>query len=151
MYLPEAAVKKTLRTVGSLSAAGSTLVLDYANSLGIELAERSSQSPISLAASWGEPWIFGVPGSNGDPFFRELGFDPGTPLCLNNPEVMRRYAVRRDGTTYAAHALGKLKLEAQARARSGTLPTPSPMALEAQRAIAAAGGVYWISELTVSG
>jgi hypothetical protein len=69
---------------------------------------------------------------------------------MSNPEAIKRYAVRKDGTTYAAHLMEKLKLEAQTRAKSGTAPVPSPEALEAQRAIAAAGGVYWISELTVS-
>jgi methyltransferase (TIGR00027 family) len=149
MYLPEASVRKMLQTVEAFSATGSTLVLDYANSLGIELTKQSSQGTVGLAASWGEPWIFGVPGANGDQFFRELGFDAGTPLSLNNPEVIKRYAVRKDGTTYGAHLIEKLKLEAQTK--SGTAPTPSSVALEAQRAIAAAGGVYWMSELTVSG
>jgi methyltransferase (TIGR00027 family) len=55
MYIPEASVRQTLRTLRSLSASGSTLVLDYANSLGIELTKRNLQGPVGLAASWGEP------------------------------------------------------------------------------------------------
>jgi methyltransferase (TIGR00027 family) len=150
MYLPEVSVREALRTVASLSAVGSTLVLDYANSLGIELTKQSSQGPVALAASWGEPWIFGVPGANGDQFFRELGFDSGTPMSMHSPEVIKRYAVRQDGTTFAAHVVESMKLEAQARAKAGTASAPSPSALEAQRAVAAAGGTYWITELTVS-
>jgi methyltransferase (TIGR00027 family) len=150
MYLSETSVRKTLGSLRSISASGSTLVLDYANSLGIELTKRSSQGPVGLAASWGEPWIFGVPGANGDQFFREFGFDPGTPLSMNNPETTKRYAVRQGGTTYAAHVWEKLKFEAQERAKAGTVAAPSSEAMETQRAVAAAGGVYWISELTVS-
>lgn len=150
MYLPEKSVREMLKTVASHSAPGSSIVLDYANSLGIDIAKQNPQGPVGMAASWGEPWIFGVPGANGDDFFRELGFDPGVPLSMSNPEVIKRYAVRRDGTTYAAHVVEKMRAKAQTRARTGTATPPPISALEAQKAIAAAGGVYWLAELTVS-
>ena len=68
---------------------------------------------------------------------------------MNNPEVIKRYATRTDGTTYAARVIEKMRAEAQARTQAGNaLPLP-PVALEAQKAIAAAGGVYWLAELTL--
>ncbi|MBB5063228.1 SAM-dependent methyltransferase [Granulicella mallensis] len=149
MYLPEKSVCEMLQLVASHSAPGSSIVLDYANSLGIELTKLASQGPVGIAASWGEPWIFGVPGANGEDFFRELGFDPGVPLSMYNPEVMKRYAVRADGTTYAAHVIEKARAEAQARNQAGNAPQIPAGLLEAQKAIAAAGGVYWLTELTV--
>lgn len=147
MYLPEHSVRDVLRTVASHSAAGSSLVLDYANGLGIEITQQYRAA--AIPTSWGEPWIFGVPGANGTEFFQELGFDPGVPLSMNNPEVIKRYAVRRDGTTYAAQVLEKMRVEAQERARAGAA-SPSPAnILGIQKAIASAGGVYWLAELTV--
>jgi methyltransferase (TIGR00027 family) len=148
MYLPEKSVREMLRMVASHSAPGSSIVLDYTNSRGIEIIQNP-QGPASMPASWGEPWIFGVPGSNGEEFFRELGFDPLVLLSMNNPEVIKRYAIRSDGTTYAAHAVEKMRAEALERTRAGTANPLSASVLEAQKATAAAGGSYWLAELAV--
>ncbi len=150
MYLPEKSVREMLHMVASHSAPGSSIVLDYSNSLGIEIIKQDSQGPVNLPASWGEPWIFGVPGGNGDEFFRELGFDPVALLSMNNPEVIKRYAVRSDGTTYAARAVEKMRAEALARNQDGMASPLPPWVLEAQKAIATAGGIYWLAELMVS-
>jgi methyltransferase (TIGR00027 family) len=149
MYLPEKSVRAMLQMVALHSGSGSSIVLDYANSLGIEITKQYPQGAVGMAASWGELWIFGVPGANGDDFFRGLGFDPGVPLSLNSREVIKRFAIRTDGTTYAAHVLEKIRAEAETRARAGNASPLSAGALEAQKAIAAAGGVYWLAELTV--
>ena len=149
MYLPEKSVREMLRMVASHSAPGSSIVLDYTNSLGIEIIQNP-QGPASMPASWGEPWIFGVPGTNGEELFRELGFDPLVLLSMNSPEVIKRYAIRSDGTTYAARAVEKMRAEALERTRAGTANPLSDSVLEAQRAIAAGGGIYWLAELTVS-
>ena len=69
---------------------------------------------------------------------------------MNDPEVFKRYAVRSDGTTYAGHVLHKMRAKAQAQAQPAAADPLSPGFLEAQKAIAAAGGVYWLAELTVS-
>ena len=150
MYLPEKSVREMLQMVAAHSAPGSSIVLDYANSLGIEIIKQNPQGPAGLLASWGEPWIFGVPGANGDEFFRELGFDPVALLSMNNPEVIKRYAVRSEGTTYAARTMEKARAGALARTQGGIAPPLSAGVLEAQKAIAAAGGIYWLAELTVS-
>jgi methyltransferase (TIGR00027 family) len=148
MYLPEASVREVLRMVASGSAAGSSIALDYATSLGIEMIKQSPQGTGVIPSSWGEPWIFGVPGATGNQYFRQLGFDPGVPLSMNNPEVMRRYAIRNDGTTYAGRVLKKMRAERQARIRAGAV-SGEVIAPELQKAVIAAGGVYWLSELTV--
>ena len=149
MYLSDHNVRDVLQTVASLSAPGSSIVLDYANSLGIEITKQYSAA--AIPRSWGEPWIFGVPVAKGTGFFRELGFDPGVPLSMNNPEVIKRYAVRRDGTTYAAHVVEKMRVEAQERAQAGADSPSTANILEIQKAITSAGGVYWLAELTILG
>jgi O-methyltransferase involved in polyketide biosynthesis len=145
MYLPEDAVRKTLRIVASHSAPRSSLVLDYANSLGIEFGNLSPNGAGGIPVPWQEPWIFGVPGcADGSEFFRELGFDPGVPLSTTNPQMIKRYGTRKDGKSFAAHIFERLRQESQARAQ--TAPTAL---IEAQKAIASSGGAYWFTELTV--
>jgi methyltransferase (TIGR00027 family) len=150
MYLSEENIRKTLQIVASLSAPGSSLVLDYVNSHGINMSRLTPNGPGTIPAQWGEPWIFGVPGTNGDEFFRELGFHPGTPLSLTSPEAMRQYAVRKDGTTYAQRIFEKMRADFTARMKDpAAQPLPAGL-LEVQKAIATAGGFYWLTELTVS-
>jgi methyltransferase (TIGR00027 family) len=145
MYLADDHVRNTLQVVASHSAPGSSLVLDYANSLGIEFGKLNPNGAGGIPTPWGEPWIFGVPGADGSDFFRKLGFDPGAPLSTSNPEIIKRYGTRQDGTSYAAHLFKNIRTQEQ----TGPQRMP-PAVVEAQKAIAAAGGAYWFAELTVS-
>jgi methyltransferase (TIGR00027 family) len=142
MYLPEASVRNTLQCVTAISSPGSSLVLDYVNSLGLEYTKSNPRGRGAVPASWGEPWLFGVPDSNGSSFFQQLGFNPGVPFATTSPEAIRRYTTGQDGSVYGTKVFAKLRAESQAS-------TLSPEALEARQAIAAAGGVYWLTELTV--
>jgi len=144
MYLPESSVRETLQTIASHSTPGSTLVLDYANTLGIELGEFTPNGAGGIPTPWGEPWIFGVPGANGADFFRELGFDPGVPVPAYSPEMIQRYGTRQDGTSYAARVLERLRTQAPIRPHA-----PPSGLLDAQKSVAAGGGAYWFTELTV--
>jgi len=149
MYLPETSVRETLRMVVSHSTPGSSIVLDYANGIGIEFGKLLPNGAGGIPAAWSEPWIYGVPGANGSEFFRDLGFDPGLPLSFSHPESFRRYALRSDGTTYAAHLFQKLRAEAQTRIQAGAAPALPAALAEAEKARGVAGGAYWITELTV--
>jgi hypothetical protein len=128
------------------SAPGSTLVLDYANTLGIEMGRFMPNGAGGIPAAWAEPWIFGVPGTNGVEFFRELGLDPGEPFPAYGPEMIRRYGTRKDGTSYAAHVLERLRAQLPTQ-----LSRPPSGLVDMQKAVAAAGGTYWLAELTVMG
>lgn len=150
MYLPEQSIRSILETVAQHAPPGSTLVLDYVNSLGLDMMERNQQGPVGAAAGWGEPWIFGVPGDHGSDFFRELGFDPGVPLSTTDLEAIKRYAVRADGKTYAAETMEKMRAESQARFQAAAMSPETAAMLESWKAITAAGGFYWLAELTVS-
>ena len=144
IYLPEISVRKTLQTIALHSSPGSTLVLDYANSLGIELGKFMPNGAGGIPAPWAEPWIFGVPGANGAEFFRELGLDPEAPVPAYSPEVIRRYGTRQDGTSYASRVLERLRTQVPVRPHA-----PPDGLVDAQRAVAAAGGAYWFTEVTV--
>ncbi|HEX4809609.1 MAG TPA: SAM-dependent methyltransferase [Bryobacteraceae bacterium] len=147
MYLPENGVRETLRIVASYSAPGSSLVLDYANRLGIEMARTQAQGTSVFAQAWGEPWIFGVPDSDGVEFFRELGFDPGVPVSTTNRDIIKRYTMRRDGALYGEPVFQKMRAEAQARAQAAA-SSASEQQADAWKA-RATEGLYWLAELTV--
>jgi methyltransferase (TIGR00027 family) len=152
MYLPEESVRKTLGTIATHSAPGSSVVMDFVNSLGIDYTKVTNNAAGAIPTGWGEPWIFGAPGANGVEFFRELGFDPGQPLSMYNPELIKRYTIGKDGIGYGANVFEKTRAAAmEARARAAAEPdSPSKDAIvDLQKAIAAAGGVYWLAELTV--
>ena len=152
MYLSEESVRQTLRTIATESMSGSSLVLDYANRVGIEIGVKYPQGTAAIAAAWGEPWIFGVPGGTGGrEFFRELGFDPGEPISFSNMEKINRYASGRDGQTYGAAVFQKAQEEAQARAKAGGGEPGQllPELTDEQKAVWRTGA-HWLAELTVS-
>jgi hypothetical protein len=127
-------------------------VLDYFNTLGIEYMLSAPATAGGDPAGWGEPWLFGAPAPDGAEFFREVGFDPGQPLSMYNPELIKRYTIGKDGVGYGASVFEKMRAAAmEARARAEAEPdSPANQALiELQKAIATAGGTYWLAELTV--
>ena len=149
MYLPQQSIRSVLETVAQHAPPGSTLALDYVNSLGLAMMENNPQGPVASSAGWGEPWVFGVPGDHGSDFFRELGFDPGVQLSTIDIEAIKRYAVRADGKTYAAETMEKMRIEAQARFQAAPTSPETLAQLESWKAITTAGGFYWFAELTV--
>jgi methyltransferase (TIGR00027 family) len=150
MYLTEESVRQTLRTIATESASGSSLVLDYPNRMGIEIGAKYSGGVGAVAAAWGEPWLFGVPGgTDGREFFRELGFDPGEPLSFSNIERMKRYTQGQDGQVYGAAVFRKIQEEAQARAKAGGGPKQLMPELTDEEQAAWRTGVHWLAELTV--
>ena len=155
MYLPVDSIRKTLGILLALSAPGSSVVLDYFNTLGIEyMLSAPAGAGGGDPSGWGEPWLFGAPAPDGAEFFRELGFDPGQPLSVYNQELIKRYTIGKDGVGYGANVFEKTRAAAiEARTRAAAEPdTPAKLALiHLQKAIAEAGGTYWLAELTVPG
>jgi methyltransferase (TIGR00027 family) len=149
MYLPEQSVRQTLQTIATESVSGSSLVLDYANRIGIEIGEKYPQGAAAVAAAWGERWIFGVPGgTDGRDFFRELGFDPGEPISFSNLEKIHRYTSGQDGQTYGAAVFQKMQEEARAQAGEGGPRPLMPELTDEQKAVWRTGA-HWLAELTV--
>ena len=72
MYLSENAVRETLRSISSHSAAGSSLVMDFAGQAMIEMLQKLPElSQHNYTTHWGEPWTFGFPDGREIEFFRE--------------------------------------------------------------------------------
>lgn len=103
MYLPEAAVRDTLRWIAG-QASGSSVVFDFAYSALIERiaqmqagwqppneAARIGMDRLRQIKAWGEPWIFGVPTDQSPEFITGLGLVHRETLGMASQEAARRY------------------------------------------------------------
>jgi methyltransferase (TIGR00027 family) len=110
-YIPEEAVRSTLRFVATASAPGSSIVLDGKHKSFIDWVKANIASPEKVPQAlrptlalqktmvdFGEPWIFGFPDGREREFFKSLGLDIGELLPQDGPEARRRYLTRRDGS-----------------------------------------------------
>jgi methyltransferase (TIGR00027 family) len=142
MYVPEEGMKETLRGIAAEAAPGSALLLEYFNRGGLELLRKYPTGMIKNAFEWGEPFVFGVPDGQDREYFLEAGLELGETLKVDNPETVKRYATRQDGSYYGAH----LEKVFQQR-REAALKAMDDTDRQAAQAAAIAG--YWLAELTV--
>jgi methyltransferase (TIGR00027 family) len=98
MYLPESAVRETLRTVKGISGPGSSVVMDFASRAMLEMMAKLPWHPMhKFTTGWGEPWIFGVPDGKEREFFRECGLELREMLTFAGKAAAKRYFIRADG------------------------------------------------------
>ena len=143
MYVPEAGMRDTLRTIAEESAPDSRLMLEYLNRGGLELMMKYPMGMIRNAIDWGEPFVFGVPDGQDKEFFGETGLELGETLKMGSPESVKRYAIKADGTYYGSH-LEKVFQERREAAIKAMSETDRKQASEPP----AASG-YWLAELNV--
>lgn len=91
-YIPESAVRNTLRFVRDHSAADSRIVFDY-----MRADNTSLNDPNTRPAKWGEPFIFGFPAPYATAFVEREGLVVMSDLT--GADLWKRYAVRADGTS----------------------------------------------------
>ena len=91
-YIPESAVRSTLRFVRDHSAAGSTIVFDY-----MRADNTSLNDPNTRPAKWGEPFVFGFPVPSATAFVEREGL--AATSDLTGSDLWKRYAVRADGSS----------------------------------------------------
>lgn len=98
MYIPETAVRETLRTIATFSASGSTLVMDFAEQALLDVLQKFPDAPQNrFTSKWGEPWIFGVPDGKEREFFEECGLEMREVMMVAGKEASARYLTRSDG------------------------------------------------------
>ena len=103
MYLEEAAVRETLRTISRCSLRGSSLVMDFAERAMIDLLRKFPHlSQHNYTTHWGEPWVFGVPDNREREFFQECGLELREVFSIVGREARNRYLTRSDGTKLGA-------------------------------------------------
>ena len=109
MYLPEEAVRGTLRYVSTKSASGSSIVADFVKKSVIDDIGKGAidAAPVIMqavlvqarrAAAFGEPWQFGIPDDHEREFLHNLGLELRELLAPAGAEAVRRYRTRRDGS-----------------------------------------------------
>ena len=92
MYLPEAAIKDTLRFIREALGAEQQVVFDY-----MLAGDPRLNNPASRFARWGEPWIFGFRGDSAAESLNEAGLTVVSDLSM--PDLAIKYAQRPDGTS----------------------------------------------------
>jgi methyltransferase (TIGR00027 family) len=114
MYLPEEAVKRTLRFAAA-SAPGSGIVFDFVYQSMIETIAKIDITKVPepakafverfLSVTRHEPWVFGLPTGGEREYLRELGLELREELSLLSDAAAARYLTRADGSQVAPRHL----------------------------------------------
>jgi methyltransferase (TIGR00027 family) len=115
-YLPEEAIRETLRFVAS-QAPGSVVVADFVRRSVIDALAKGpgDDAPLPMraavilarrAADFGEPWLFGIPDGGEKEYLHALGLEVTERTSVNAPESIKRYRTRRDGSVVGPVASG---------------------------------------------
>ena len=114
MYLPEDAVRRTLRFVAA-HPAGSSIAFDFTTDAVVELLARTEIANVpallrpaverNRKMTKDEPWVFGFPWRGEREFLRECGLELRETLTVGGEESARRYLTKADGTQVGARAL----------------------------------------------
>jgi methyltransferase (TIGR00027 family) len=158
MYLPEDAVRDTLRFV-ALHPAGSSIVFDFVYRAmvdmiaAIDVAKTPAawQGPLRnfLSLTRDEPWVFGLPGGGEREYLADLGLELRESFTIGGEESLARYTTRADGTQVGAETIAAAmeRVRERARAAGRSIPDPaSPQMRDQQRLMS-----YQFAEAVVSG
>jgi len=141
MYLPEDAVRRTLRFVAG-HPPGSGVVFDFVYSAMVEMLARIDMANVPAAARpfverflnliKDEPWVFGLPLGGEREFLGELGLDLREAFAVGGEESLKRYLTRADGTQVGAQALAEAtaRMAARTQAVGQSAPDGQPMSAE---------------------
>jgi methyltransferase (TIGR00027 family) len=116
MYLPEEAVRDTLRFVAA-HPPGSGIVFDFVYRAMIDTIARIDLANVPEAAkafverflklTRDEPWVFGLPVGGEREFLGEFGLELREVLTVGGEESLKRYLTKADGTQVGAQALAE--------------------------------------------
>jgi methyltransferase (TIGR00027 family) len=133
MYLPEEAVRGTLRFVGT-HPPGSGIVFDFVHQNLVDMLARLDMAALPESARpfvqrflnliKDEPWVFGLPAGDERGFLREFGLELGEVLPIGGQESLERYLTRADGTVVGAEAMAAATARMAQAARAGGRPSP---------------------------
>jgi methyltransferase (TIGR00027 family) len=114
MYLPEEAVRGTLRLVAA-HPAGSGIVFDFVYRAMIDMIAQIDMAKVPAAAkpfverflklTRDEPWVFGLPVGGEREFLGEFGLDLREAFTIGGEESLKRYLTRADGSQVGAQAM----------------------------------------------
>lgn len=126
MYLPEDAVRRTLRFVAS-HPSGSGIVFDFVYRPLVDLLSSDLSNVPAVARSYlqrfidlikDEPWVFGVPVDGEREFLSQCGLELRELLSVGGEESVKRYLTKADGTQVGADAIAAAMARMAERARA---------------------------------
>lgn len=159
MYVPEEAVRSTLRFVGS-HPPGSTIVFDFVYRAMIDFIANIDWAAVPAAAKpyferfmnliKDEPWVFGVPIGGEREFLADCGLELREVFTVGGEESLERFVTKADGTQIGAEAIAAAMARMAQRAREAaasgqTTPQPSPERMREQQRLMA----YQLAEAVV--
>ncbi|HEX5421207.1 MAG TPA: SAM-dependent methyltransferase [Gammaproteobacteria bacterium] len=149
MYLPEDAVRGTLRFVAA-HAPGSGIVFDFVYRPLVEMLSRIDVANVPAPARpfvqrfldliRDEPWVFGLPVGGERDFLGALGLELRETLAVGGDESSKRYLTRADGTQVGAAALAEAmtrmaRMRAESAAHGTAVPQISAETLREQQRV----------------
>jgi methyltransferase (TIGR00027 family) len=133
MYLADAAVRETLRFVGS-HPPGSGIVFDFVYRALIDMLEALDINNIPavqrpyvqrfLDLIKDEPWRFGVPVNSEREFLREFGLELREAFAIGGEESLTRFVTKADGTQVGAQAIAAAMARMAQRTQDTEPPAP---------------------------
>ena len=116
MYLPEDAVRRTLRFV-SAHPPGSSIVFDFVYRTLIDMLARIDLATLPppqkpyverfLNLIKDEPWVFGLPMDGERVFLEELGLELREAFPIGGEDSLERYLTKADGTQVGARVMAE--------------------------------------------
>lgn len=142
MYLPEEAVRGTLRFVGTHSP-GSGIVFDFVYRAMIDMIAAIDMATVPEAAkpflerflnlTRDEPWVFGLPVGGEREFLRELGLELREAFTVGGEESLKRYVTKADGTQVGAQAMAEAMARMRERAGAAGQSAPGGQQMSPER------------------
>jgi O-methyltransferase involved in polyketide biosynthesis len=141
MYVPEAAVRATLRFVAS-HPPGSVIVFDFVYQAMIDMIAQIDMAAVPEAAKpylqrfldliKDEPWVFGLPVGSEREYLGEVGLELREAFMIGGQESLRRYVTRADGTHVGAEAMAAAMARMRERMQAAGQPAPQGQATPGQ-------------------
>jgi O-methyltransferase involved in polyketide biosynthesis len=154
MYLPEEAVRGTLRFVAA-HPPGSGIVFDFVYRAMIDMIARIDMANVPEAAkpfvqrflnlTRDERWVFGIPVGGEREFLGEFGLDLREAFTIGAEESLKRYLTKADGSQVGAQAMAEAMARMAERARESGQQMPPERTREQQRLMA-----YQLAEAVVA-
>jgi methyltransferase (TIGR00027 family) len=142
MYLPEEAVRDTLRFVAA-HPPGSGIVFDFVYRAMVDMLARIDLASVPQAARpfverflnliKDEPWVFGIPVDAEREFLREFGLELRSAFTIGGEESLERYLTKVDGTQVGAQAIAEAMARMSERTRAAGQSAPQGQQMPPER------------------
>jgi len=142
MYLPEEAVRSTLRFVGA-HPPGSGIVFDFVYRAMVDMLKGLDMATVSNAARpfverflnliKDEPWVFGLPVGGEREYLSEFGLELREAFTIGGEESLKRYVTKADGAQVGAQAIAEAMARMAERGQAAGQSSPQGPQMSPER------------------